>query len=186
MPNRGKLVIVGIVGLAVAAAALSTWYHYRHSHRALDFWSPQAALTIAEAPEVLVMQLARVDQPQAADRAIEFQGGWWRIVAEHDAKGARGMANLRRALVLDTTFDWQTQNDGQPQWQFAATYGAGSEATTVLFDFNSRQVARPERTRTALLDPAANSDFRQFFDEQFPEGASAAGATHGRGEPAAD
>ena len=92
------------------------------------------------------------------------------VLTSHDAKSARGMSNVRRALVLDTSYDWEDPGlpEGQTNWQYALDFHRGEERTTVLFDFESQQVALVGGRRTAVLNPEANRDLQEFFNEQFP------------------
>ncbi len=185
MWNRGKLVIVFILAVALGAAGFSLWHHYRGQHRVLDFWGASTAVLIAEAPQVDVLRLGAArsidaqeesDPPSGAaddekppEAAVEFGGSAWSVESSHEALAARGVGNLRRALVLDTTFDWHGPPAAQaPRWQYALEINDGRRWATVLFDFESRSVALTGGKKTALLDPAANEDFRAFFAEQFP------------------
>jgi hypothetical protein len=188
--NRGKLVIVIILGVALFAAGFSTWYHYRGQHRAISFWAANTAVLIAEAPQVRVFQLgessAVSEESGAADEpgtppdgadaesqppaVVEFGGLDWKVVSSKDARSARGGNNVRRALVIDTTFDWKgPPSEEAPHWQYALAVNDGRYWATILFDFESRRVALAGGKKTALLDPAANADFQQFFAEQFPD-----------------
>lgn len=181
MVNRGKIVIVGIVGVALAAAAFSTWYHHRNQNHALEFWGTSTAVLIAEAPEVELKQLAAEpgvsdeaastegeDEAAPAQAKVEFGGLEWKVAADKPGLSAKGITNVRRALVLDTTFDWKTvPTDDDPSWQYALAVTDNKNWATVLFDFDSRKVALTGGKKVALLDPEANEDFRQFFAEQF-------------------
>ena len=90
-----------------------------------------------------------------------------KIAAALDARAAKGVSNIRRALVLDTTYDWQTAPSGDdPDWQYALQVNDGRNWATVLFDFESRKIALTGGKRVALLDPEANRDFQEFFAEQ--------------------
>jgi hypothetical protein len=44
---------------------------------------------------------------------------------------------------------------------------------TVLFDFDSRQIALAGGRRTAVLNPEASAEFQQFFTDQFAAAESA-------------
>jgi len=192
--NRGRLVIVLIVVVAVAAGVFSLWYHYRNQQRAQKFWGTTTAVLIANerAPEVEVLELGKphaggaldeaaaddgarqADEKPSADQpppslAVEFNETPWSVERRKDAAGAKGVNNLRRALVLDSTFDWgEAQAKAEPRWQYALAVAGGRNKATVLFDFDSRQVGLAGGRKTALLHPEATRDFQAFFVEQFP------------------
>ncbi|MBI3837902.1 MAG: hypothetical protein HY288_08215 [Planctomycetia bacterium] len=170
--------IAAIVALAVAAALFSTWYHYRHAHRSREFWGTSMAVLIAQAPAVEALKLDAAEEGPSQDQPdqgeshtvspIEFGGRSWTVVSGKEALKAPGMSNVRRALVLDTTFDWTSlPSKVQPNWQYALEFTDERQWATVLFDFDSRQIALTGGKKTALLDPAANNDMREFFAEQF-------------------
>ncbi len=192
--NRGKLVIMAIVSVALASAIFSTWYHYRGQHQALDFWGSRTALLIAEGPEVRVYQLGESapaaeestgnDNPppggdsaapaegtpeeEAPPKSVEFAGFEWKVVGAQDAKQAKGISNVRRALVQDTTFDWKAPRDQEePIWEYALAVNDGRYWATLLFAFETRHVALAGGKKTTLLDREANADLHEFFVEQF-------------------
>ncbi len=180
MWNRGKLVIAAIVALAVVAALFSTWYHYQHARRSRDFWGTSIAVLIAQAPEVEALKLDVAGEGASQDPVaqgeshtvtpIEYGGRSWSVIRAKEALKAPGMINVRRAMVLDTTFDWTSPPiKVEPNWQYALEFTDERHWATVLFDFDSRQVALSGGDKTALLDPAANDDMREFFAEQFSE-----------------
>jgi hypothetical protein len=180
MWNRGKLVITAMVALALVAALLSTWYHYQQAHRSRDFWGASMAVLIAQASEVEALRLGAAEEGPSQDQAaqgeshtvtpIEYRGRSWNVLSGKEAFKAPGLSNVRRALVLDTTFDWTSPPSKlQPNWQYALEFADERQWTTVLFDFDSRQVALRGGQKTALLDPAASDDMREFFIEQFAQ-----------------
>lgn len=180
MINPGKLVIVTMLLVALAAVGFSTWYHYQGQHRAQDFWGTTSAVLIAEGKHVRALQLSDSPLETVSDEAstteslaapsIEFDGFTWKVLAAMDATAARGIGNVRRALVLDTTFDWRSPpSEGEPNWQYGLEFNDGKNWATVLFDFDTRQVALTGGRKVALLDPAAADDWRVFFGEQFSD-----------------
>src|SRR4051812_21733385 len=59
----GKLLIVGILAVSIAAAAMSWWFRYNATHRAATFWGPGLAVLIRDAPQVTL----RIMPSDAAD-----------------------------------------------------------------------------------------------------------------------
>ncbi len=199
--QRGTITILIIVSVAVIAAVFSVVYHYRNQQHAQQFWGTQTARLIDKAPQVEVMALGEADaglsisdddeppvEDQTADaeksaeekvaaestiKALEFDGTVWIVTASKDAAQAKGIANLRRALVLDTTYDWaDPPADAEPRWTYALAIEDGHDWATVLFDFDTRQVGLAGGRKTALLNPEANAEFKGFFNEQFTASGS--------------
>ncbi len=185
--KRGTIVIVILLAVALSAAGFTVWYHYQNQRRALEFWGAATAQLIGRAGQIEVVELGEPDpsialaddaldapepeeSPAAPPRAkaLEFNEVPWIVVQTKDAAKAKGILNLRRALVVDATFDWSVEDEGEPHWQYAISVNDGRNWATVLFDLDSRQVGLTGGRKTVLLAPEANEDFRQFFAEQFP------------------
>jgi hypothetical protein len=172
MNNRGKLVILGILLVAVAASLFAVYYQYRSQDHALDLWGTTSARLIASSPQVEVLLLGEetdVESEPAADAPARVESGdqAWRVAASHDAVGAKGIANVRRALVMDTTYDWAVADSlPPPVWKYAMTFSDGKDWATVLFDFDTGQVALTGSRKTGRLNRMASDDLAQFFVEQ--------------------
>jgi hypothetical protein len=95
--TSGKLVILGIVGVALVGAGASWWYRYEATHRAAEFWGPQAARLIRDAPQVTLQRR-------------QFEPG------EIDISKAQGITHLRNALLENRSYDWpQPETSVRPQ-----------------------------------------------------------------------
>src|SRR6185436_17481722 len=100
--NRGKLVIVLIITVALAMSGYAWWYQLQASRRSAEFWGTDAAVLIRYAPQVEFLKL----RPQGtsndpavesvAIRGVEFEAG-----APVDITRSRGMVHARHALVDD-------------------------------------------------------------------------------------
>jgi hypothetical protein len=143
-------------------------------------------LVIAQAPHVEAFELGEsVPSDEVAPDAtvgeterpawVEFAGVSTKITRTKDVSKARGMSNLRQALVIDATFDWKTAptaseaTESEPHWQYALEFNDGLNWATVLFDFESHEVALTGGKKTARLDATASAEFKTFFDEQFSD-----------------
>jgi hypothetical protein len=197
--QRGTITILLILTVAVLAATASVFYHYANQRHAQDFWGSQTAKLIDKAPQVEVMRLGEADpslavtdtapsdsgaekasedstEPAAetpAIKALEFNQIPWIVLETRDAAPAKGISNLRRALVLDTTYNWSdVPPKSEPVWQYALGVTDGRDWASVLFDFDSRRVGLAGGRKVAMLHEEAAREFKQFFDEQFAAGTS--------------
>lgn len=183
--------IVGILAVALVATLASLWYHIQNGRRALAFWGAETGLVIARAPLIDAIELARADEgslkPDAPasepgspatksstvdERPVQrfgLGGKFYQAVAVKDASQARGVSNIRRALVLDVTYQWDAPPAGDPTWEYALEFRDGPRSALVLFDFSTHQVGLAMGTTNIQLDPAANDDWRKFFVEQLGE-----------------
>ena len=188
MWNPGKLVIVGIFVVALLSVAVSTWYHYQGARRPIELWGSPNAVLIAQAPRVDALKLGRPSSsasPQKEGQPAEAQPGEsapsdqprerlvvhghaYELLESRDVSTAHGITNIRRALVLDPTFDWTSpEPSGHPHWQYAFEFRDQDRSATLLFDFNSRHVGAAGTHKTGLLDATASDDIQKFFAEQF-------------------
>jgi hypothetical protein len=179
--KSGKRVIILLLAVGLAAATFSLWYHYQSGQQALALWGREAAVLIARAPTISAEQLAPADAaasqtPGSNGSAAPLEGPierlgiggkFYRVVARSDASQARGVSNIRRALLMDITYRWG-ETGPEPSWQYALVFQDEAERrSTVLFDFASGQVGSTTASARARLDPAAIDDWRSFFEEQF-------------------
>src|SRR3989304_2712639 len=83
---------VGLEGIDMGPPfGSSWWFRYSATHRAAQFWGPQAAELIRDAPHVTLRSAAAAaDGQDAADAAVP-----------RDVSHAKGLTHLRNALLED-------------------------------------------------------------------------------------
>src|SRR4051812_8445935 len=102
----GKLVIVGIVLVALCAAATSWWFRYNATHLTATFWGPEEATIIRDSPLVTIYHPGSLDAPNHPAIMKKTEA------TELDISNAHGLTHLRNALLEDHNFDWTTaEND---------------------------------------------------------------------------
>ena len=127
----------------------------------------------ARAPEVRVLKLqpagaaATVDDGTPIER-LGIGGEFYVITAAKDATEARGLSNIRRAMVLDASYDWAAANEAaKPRWQYAMEFAENGQRVMVLFDFESRRVGTTASAKTTVMRTEAAADWQKFFEEQW-------------------
>jgi hypothetical protein len=106
MPSSGKLVILGIAVIALAAASASWWFRYSATHRAAEFWGPQTARLIRDAPRI---EMYQITPPMAAMALARERAGVDRFMDaadSHDISATPGITHLRNALLEDGSYQW--------------------------------------------------------------------------------
>jgi hypothetical protein len=168
MRNSGKLLILAMFLVAFVAAGASWWFRYSATHRAAQFWGPEAARLIRDAPQVELLtlraanrQVLRVDgQPPiaAAEPTDKVRLGSvaWPVDTRRDISAAPGLTHLRSALLEDRSFTWGPfLSDHDEQWTTAILFreSARSEPLTILFlpSFQRAHVYRPGSDRSQLV-----------------------------------
>jgi hypothetical protein len=148
--TSGTLVIIGVVVLAILAAAASWWARYNATHQAARFWGPKAAKLIRDAPKVtfyyFVRDVGAIDDPavlhKLTDRSLERAR---RGVGEVDVSQARGFTHLRNALLEDKSFRWGPPPKNMPRagWVLWFQEPATDEEVFLVFAQNANYCALP-------------------------------------------
>lgn len=142
MKLSGKVVILGIFGVALAGAVATIWFQYNARRRSREFWGPDNALAIGRAATV---ELCRLKPPavEKADDAkqISIGGIQFDLVEAKDISKAKGLVHVRDALIRDSAFDWDKQRgECQAEWQYVFRF-LGDEATVhVALDTHCRRL----------------------------------------------
>jgi hypothetical protein len=105
MQSSGKLVIIGILGIALAAAGASWWFRYTSTHRAAQFWGREVAQLIRDASGIELCRLQIVEPVQPQYSALQSQ-----LIDCHDISKLPGITHLRNALLEDRSFRWPTSS----------------------------------------------------------------------------
>jgi hypothetical protein len=118
----GKLLIVGILIVGIAAAASSWWFRYNATHRAAEFWGTGSAILIRDAPQVMLIIV-----PSDAARGLASNTGASQarsVRREFDVSQSHGLTHLRNALLEDHNFVWPARDqvqiavDGPLDWKW--------------------------------------------------------------------
>lgn len=121
----GRLIVAGMILLAVSLAAFALWFQWRQTRRCLAFYGADAARCIQHADRVELWQ-----------PVVTAEGtGRLQPAARADISGARGLVHLRRGLVEDGNFLWDATAGGDGSWDAALAFyeeGTASEPAAVL------------------------------------------------------
>jgi hypothetical protein len=167
MRNSGKLVIFGIIAVALASAAASWWFRFAATHEAARFWGPQLSQLIRDAP---VVELCRFPQPTReivpGDGAAELGSATCT-----DVSRARGLTHLRNALLEDRSFAWPVQTGSNSMgWYWALVFRQDKRGTghILLFSENATRVAASSSDDVLSCQPISTG-LLEMFREMSPE-----------------
>ena len=168
---RSSLVIFGMLLLGAATSVAAIWYLRGLSRRSMEFWGPQAGELILQAPQVEVLQLASAEADSAAERLI-VDGQDFSVIQRRDISQARGLANVRRALMQDASYQWPADRPDPPLgWSYALRFTDRDRSTTLLFALDP-PAARPLERNLCVGTGKIAAGLRDFFAEHFPVASS--------------
>jgi len=150
--GRGTVVVVAVLLMASALGMFAVWFQWEQTRRCLGFFGPEVAGIIQTSPTVEIWSLAS-------------DGGKISSQTTLDVSQAAGLVHLRRGLIEDVNYDWQT--GARPQgagplpsdaWDVAIAFipGHDQKQTVVLaFDLDApgslTVVGRPGRVTLGRL-----------------------------------
>jgi hypothetical protein len=162
----GKLVIVGIVTVALWAAATSWYFRYNATHHAVKFWGPEAATMIRDAPIVKINRGGNLDGSPAAALKADV------AATNIDVSHAHGLTHLRNALLEDHNFDWTTvdkvpEHIGLVYWWLLFEDPKTGKLTTVWLSDDFRIASRPDgsKVHSVSLDPVMTKGLQEMLAE---------------------
>jgi hypothetical protein len=179
--TSGKLVIIGIVVVALVAAVASWWFRYNATHQAAEFWGPTAAQLIRDASHVLLCRKWEGTEPTtASDDELLLPNSSTRVITRcHDVTAAPGILHLRNALLEDRSFEWPAKNQTlSDQWRWCLVFknDAADDVVYVWFspDLNlaANSLASSDALRVISCEPIS-AGLKEFFAEHFPNDPTA-------------
>ena len=140
----------------------SWWFRYSATHRAAQFWGPQAAELIRDAPHVTLRSAAAAaDGQDAADADVP-----------RDVSNAKGLTHLRNALLEDASYDWSTAGRADTNWENSLVFeeSEGAEPRVVIllspdFHWAANGSAADPAGHAVSTSPIAEG-LQTFFAEQ--------------------
>ena len=154
--GRGKTIVIGLLLLGIVAACTGIWFQRGQTRRCLELYGAVAARRITTAPRVELLGLVRTDSP-----------GRLRAIERREISAAKGLVHLRRGLVEDANFRWETTDSAAMErlpaeaWDWAIVFSdpadPAGEQTVLVIDFDERGghlavVGRPGRIGLGRLE----------------------------------
>jgi hypothetical protein len=177
----GKIVIIAILTVGIAAAAASWAFRYEATHRAVEFWGPTTAQMVRDAPDVSIVQQPFTNL--TVDRAKSDVEKAQANSAAIDISQAHGLVHLRNALLEDRSFEWPTPGgldnagiDSDPNY-WLLTFHDPSTNQSELISFNNNCTLAFRWTRNAdketyRIEPISTKPIAPGLVEFFSEASS--------------
>ena len=142
MKLSGKVVILGIFGVALAGAVATIWFQYNARKRSREFWGPENALVIGRAATVELCRLqARATKEADDPKQISIGGTRFDLSETKDISKAKGLVHVRDALIRDSAFDWDRQRgECQADWQYVFRFSGDDGTVQVALDTHCQRL----------------------------------------------
>ena len=171
MLDRGKLAVLTMFAVALAAATFAWWWNYSRGQKCLDFYGKDAALLVRTADQVELLELApenESDAGRAVDRLV-IDGRTYVVLRATDISQAKGLIHARTSILDDTSFDWQDAFiDCRPEFLYAVRFTGDSRAT-LAFDFSCQTVWHVEQGKAVVLIPKVAQGWESFLTRKAKE-----------------
>ena len=141
--QRGQILILTIVGIAVGMASYTCWHHYRKGYHALRMWGPESATLIRHAQQVRLLKLAAGsgsrEENQSKPGKLRIGEEDFTVVETLDISTIRGLVHARHTLIVDRSFDWDRNVASVPgNWDFALEFSEQDQQVTLVFALQER------------------------------------------------
>jgi hypothetical protein len=144
--GRGQFAVMGMIGVAVVAAAFAWWWNYQRGRRALELYGPQAATLIRTARRV------EFRQPDSS--------------ASIDISQAPGLLNARASLLNDASYDWNRSGPLAHEPQFSVRFSDENRDAVVTFDFDNQTIVTSSTKKTAALIKRTADGWKKYLERQ--------------------
>jgi len=150
MPWKGRTIVLGLFGVALAMAIGGWWFRYNASRRAAAFWGAEGARLLAGDAAVELLVLGEGEAGGAGQTVAGRP-----VRDKFDLTEKRGLIHLRYALTQDANFSWDQAKrvpagDG-PAWRYALEFAQGEARLVAAFTADFAQLGKPTHDG-ALVD----------------------------------
>ena len=177
MRSSGKLVVLFILGIAIAMASFAWWWNHQQGRKAIEFWGADVR-EINDAETVKLIKLVPVlnDESTTPD-ASEFSSLGLKAGEAKDIGGVHGLLHARHSFLEDASYRWSDTPPlkGTP-WQYAIVFQGEFHRTTALLDLSGGSVGSWEKKRAVRLSPKTAAGWKEFIGRYFPEDSTASTA----------
>lgn len=154
----GKLVILAIMTVAVAAAGFAWWYQYQRGRESLAYWGSEGAYLIHHAPNVELLKLGRSEKTANQETVLGAT-----VLTVRELSQVPGLTHARQALITDASFDWQASPHTSPTWEYALRFREGERSLTIAFDLTAGYAQSLNQERPIRLVPTFSQGLQKFL-----------------------
>jgi hypothetical protein len=162
----GKIVVLGIFGVALLAATSGLVYKYFASQQPLELWGAEGVQVIQGAQQVELLTLSTADQ-NVAGPTLQFGEQSLRVVASKDISKAPGLIHHRHFLTERVSYESPPAAANQTRgWTHAVKFEDGKREVVVLFDLADRRLGNLSTGREVQVIPQIAENWQRFLERQ--------------------
>jgi hypothetical protein len=171
--NRGKIIILLILAVAVGVSFYGIWFRHRQMRRVLESFSAPVAQLIAYAPEAELLMLGSPN-PGAIDPIAEYEetrigDRKYPVVNKKSVASIKGFGKLRADLVRDSSYNWNQANntsEAAANWQFVLVLADGKDRAQLALSPDSCQIMLLDAGPVLSIAPICEP-MKELLAEQF-------------------
>jgi hypothetical protein len=175
--NTGRIVILGMVVIALLAALYAQWHLYFDSRRALEYYGADASTLVQQSDHLDLLYLAPVTPELQARRLAEITilDETYVVTKMANIDKAPGVIHARTALLSDSNYDWISTANGSPNWVYAFQFRKNKSTAIVAFSPGSSQAILVGGKNAISIAPIAPAIERFRRDAEAEVAARTAG-----------
>ncbi|QDU27270.1 hypothetical protein ETAA8_23570 [Anatilimnocola aggregata] len=163
----GKVVVIGVLVIAVALASFALWWNVNRAKRSLEFWQADAVRIIQHGKRVELLTLRQVAGASTAEDAFALGGQQIEVVSTLDISQAKGLIHARHALTDDSSFVWNNEKSpANPQWIYAIRFADDKGEVLLALDLKNQRLANVHGGREVTVIPKIAEGWQIFIDKQ--------------------
>jgi hypothetical protein len=165
--QRGKLVIVAIVGTALVLAGYAWWHRYQQGRRSLALWGAANAQLIRHAPRVELLTLGEGDT-SAKGSSLKIDGRLVSVLKRADVSSEPGLIHARHVFIEDSNFNWSaSDSDCRGDWSYALRFSNGDESIHLALDLKCGRAYLVESQADGRLIKRVREALAKYLDDHF-------------------
>jgi hypothetical protein len=175
--NRGKIIILLILTVAVGISVYGVWFRHRQMRRVLESFSPPVAQMIGYAPDVELLLLGPAGSSAAGEvkdsngKRVKIGQDEYPITATRNVIAVKGFSKLRADLVRDSNYQWADPPDAvivkvAPVWEYVLVLTDDQEQVRLAFSPNSCQMMLLDSGPILSIAPICEAT-KELLAEQF-------------------
>jgi len=161
--TSGKLLTLGLIAIAIAAAAFAWWFQFSRGRRALAYWGGADAAVIRHGERAALLVIG----PEGKGAKLDIGGAEYEITRVVPLDNAPGFVHARHALIDDASYQWDAAPPQSVTWTHALQFeDARGRTVTVAISLTDGVLLPLTSNHPLTMSETLQSGLKDFFEEQ--------------------